>query len=636
MALFGSSKSTTPLVHQKVRPTVIRTNNISKELKNIATSYEVSVESLDFNIFDIQTYIRVNSGQKDGEWEEIHEDELYQLDEESALLNENFQIKQTYEVEIFSKNNSDNKYQDFKLAIGANATKCKIYLSILANSKIEYHDGFSKELVMMIKKRKLRAGILVGIFDEMLEDVISKISAHVRVSQKVVYTKNETILISQAYEPTPTIDDALVLHYDKKEDIDEKTKIDYASRGFIQNVAEGELLIEYVKPRLGKPGRNCRGQYIHPNEPTTKHEPTFNVDDTIKVIETENSIQYIANENGYIALDDNTYHIKTDVDVGEISFKTTGSIKAGLNSDVSINVIEADAIKDAVGMGMEVEVSEIEIDGNVGSNATVTAMKANIGGQTHKSATIRADKLDINVHKGKAYGKDIHITRLEHGEVNGEKVAITQAAGGIINAKEIYLEICASHVKATASKMIEIQKLIGSENIFTIDPTLKEEIKSDVDENKEEITKLQDSIKTLKKEIVKYSGIIKSGTSEFVDLKKRLVKYKKNGIKMPASLVGKYKQFQEMQIHLKNMKEEETLKTDKLDLLTTKTASFQDDIFSARVINRGRWIGYNEIRFKLIKPKIELIYKPKEGSNEKIFGLVVVDDGEFEIRALKE
>jgi len=634
VALFGSSKKKKSSL-KKVRPTVIRTQNVAKELQSIAKSYEISIDTLDFNILEIQTYSRMNDGTKETEWEELTPEDLSQV-EEIALLNKSFQLKQMYEVEIFSKNTEHDPYSKFKLAVGANATKCKVYLSIASGSEVSYSPSFETDLSVLIKKRKIRTGIFVDMFDDMMDSVLSKITAHVRVEEHAVYQKSETILIAESFEPTATINDALILHYEKKEDIDENKKIDYASRGFIQNVKENELLIEYIKPKKGKPGRNCRGEYMDPAEPIVAHEPTFNVDSTIKVVETDDSIQYLAKENGYIAFEENTYLIKTDVDVGEISFKTTGSIATGVDSDVSISVKEADAIKDAVGTGMSVEVTEIDIDGNVGSNATVVAKKATIGGQTHKTAKIRADKLNINVHKGKAFGKHIHITRLEHGEVNGDIVDVSQALGGTIHGKEVDIGVCASYVKVTASRRIEIKKLQGSENIFTIDPLLKKDAQAGLDENNDNIAELKTRVRDLKKEIVEYSAKIKEGTPAFKDIKKRLMHYKKNGVKMPASFVNKYKQFQAMQEHLKVIKEEFSMKADQIKLLTTRTASFQDDIFDARVINRGAWLGFNEIRFKLVDPPMELSYKPEEGSNDKVFGLVEVDEGQFEIQPVKE
>jgi hypothetical protein len=635
MALFGSSKKTPSI--KKVRPTVVRTQNVAKELFKIAKSYEMEAELLDFNLLDVQTYTRIYDGTKETEWEEISTEESRNFNDESLLLNPHFQIKQTYEIEVFSKKPAkEDHYRDLKLAVGANATKCKVYLSIAQGSKVEYMPHFEQDLLNMINTKKVRAGILVYMFDSMVENVASKISARVRIAEKLTFEQSETHLIAEGYEPTATINDDLILHYENKKEVDENERVDYASRGFIQSVKEGELLIEYIKAKMGKPGRNCRGEYMEPKEPVVSHEPTFHVSDNIKVVEDEESIKYYAKENGYIAFEDNTYMIKKEVDVDAISFKTTGSIDSGVDSDVNIVVKEVDAIKDAIGSGMKVEVTEIEIDGNVGSNASVVAKKANIGGQTHKTAKITADELEINVHKGEAYGKNVHITRLEHGIVEGDVVEVAQAVGGNIRAQEIEIGICASHVKATATRKIEIKKMLGSENTFTIDPLLSRDVQNSVEDNEEKIKEIKLRIRELKKEIKKYTDLVKNGTPDFLEIKKRLLHYQKNKVKMPESFVKKYKQFQRMQEHLKALKEEYALKQEKLNLLTTRTASFQDNILDARIINHDKWVGYNEIKFKLVDPPMELVYKPLEGSYDKIFGLVELSDGEYAIRPVDD
>jgi len=636
MALFGSSKKTSTSI-KKVRPTVVRTQNVAKEIFTLAKSYEIPPEKLDFNILDVQTYTRMNKDSKEAEWELMENEDLYAIDDENQLLNPDFQIKQIYEIEIFSKRDDESDiFLRFKSAVGANATKCKVYLSINSGAELEYQPRLEQDLRDMINKRKIRAGMLIYIFDDMLDDVISKLSARVRVAEKLLFEQNETYLIAEGYEPTATTDDALILHYEKNSEVDENTKIDYAARGFIQSVKEGELLLEYIKPKPGKPGRNCRGEFMQPAEPIVTNQPTFHVSENIKVQESDDSIKYIAMENGYIAFEKNTYLIKNEVDVGEISFKTTGSISSGIDSDVNISVREQDAIKDAVGTGMHVEVTEIEIDGNVGSNAKVIAKRASIGGQTHKTAYIKADDIDINVHKGKAEGINVKVSRLEHGLIEANHAMVAQALGGTIKAREIEIEICASHVKATASRRIEIKKLHGSENIFTIDPLLSKDLQNDVNEHSQRIKNLKSEMRDLKEKVTKYTAIVKEGTPAFLEIKKRLMHYKKNGVKMPESFVKKYKQFQKVQERLKEAKESFALAQDQLNLLTTRTASFQDNIFDARVINRDRWIGYNEIRFKLVDPPMELVYKPMEGSSEQVFGLVESSDGEFSIRPVSE
>jgi uncharacterized protein (DUF342 family) len=642
MAFFGSKKTTASETKsiKKVRPVVVRTEHIASEIFKVAKSYEIEPETLDFNLFDVQSYTRLlpDENATNVEWEEISPDKLRELDTETQLLNPNFQIKQVYEVEIYLKEfDPANPCNNFKTAVGANASKSKVYLSVLAGSKLNSYANFAHDFEEMLNKKKIRAGILVYIFDEMVEPLISKLAAQLEVAEELSFVKNETYLIAEGYEPTPTINDALVLHYETNHEIDEKIKVDYAARGFIQSVKEGELLIEYIKPKLGKPGRNCRGEYIKPEEPVVRHEPTFSIDEeTIRVSEDAESIKYYAKENGYIAFENNTYVIKREVDVDEISFKTTGSIESGVDSDVNISVTEADAIKDAVGPGMHVEVTEIDIDGNVGSNAKVIAKKATIGGQTHKTAMVRADEVSIHVHKGKAYGKKIHIERLEHGEVDGDEVFVSEAIGGRIRGQEVDVNICASHVQITASRKIVIEKLIGSENTFTIDPLLKKDDRLGKQEHEAQIKAIEAELKDVKSEIKKYKIAVKEGMPAFLEIKKRLVHYKKNGVKMPESFVKKYKQFQNMQQKLKELIAQSEVLQDKLNLLTTRTASFQDNIFDARIINRDKWKGYNEIKFKLVDPPMELVYKPMENSEEHVFGLVQLDDDEYAIRPMSE
>lgn len=632
MGLFSSDKKIEKSPN-KIRPTVVRTQNVSKEMAEIARKNNVNINTLDFDVLEIQTYTRVNKDKAESEWKEISVEEMHKLDDASMLLNENFQIKQEYEVEIFTKED-DNIFKNLHAAVGANATKCKIYLSIKAGSEIVTHPNFEEDFLRYINKSKMRAGILVNIFDEMVKDVISKISALAKVGGNIKYDKNQTILIADAYEPTATINDDFIVHYDKKSPTNNGDKVDYAKRGFIHSVLEGDIVMEYIKPKKGKPGRNCRGEFLEPAEPEVKNVPDFNVDNTIEVIDNQDSILFRAKVSGYIAQEAKVYQIKTGMDVGEISFKTTGSVFTGLDSDVAISVKENDSLKDAIGTGMEVEVSEIDIKGNVGPNAKVHAKRATVEGQTHRDSQISANDLTINIHKGVAVGDNIKISRLEGGTVDGKKVEIAQAVGGNIRAKDVEIGLCGSHVKVTASRLIEIQKLQGSENIFTIDPLVQKDKKDGLNENKHEIDELRTSIDEIKKEVDKYKKLVKDNSASFNEVKQRLLHYKKNGIKMPASFVTKYKQFNKIQEHLENIMQEYNVKNDKLLLLATKTVSFQDNIVDARIINRDRWVGHNELIFKLVDPPVQLVYKPKEGSPDKIFAIVETEEGVFEIQAV--
>ena len=634
MALFGSKKEETKntVKIKKIRPTVVKTNNVAREITSIASQYGLKPEHLDFHLLETRTYTRFVEKGVEKEWNEIENAQLSTLDE-ATLLNENFQIKQVYEIEVFSRSKG-GFLDDFKIAIGANATRCKVYMQIKPGSILSYFPALKEELRDFIDRHKVRAGILIYIFDDMVDGVVSKLAAKVQIEEKVLFEQKETILVAQSLEPTKTIDGELIFHYKEK-----KTHIapDYRDRGFIQSVQQDEVLIEYIKPKPGKPGRDCSGRYIAPKQPTEYDDLGFEVDEeTIAIKEDEESIKFIAKENGYITIEEGKYTIKSEADIQQIAFKTTGSILVGTDSDVSVTVKEKDAVKDAVGVGMRVEVTNLQVEGNVGSEAKVKAITATIGGQTHKSSTVEAQKAEVNVHKGTIKAKEVKVTRLEHGKVYGEDIHVTQAIGGEIYGERVVIDVCGSYVKVFASHKIEINSLRGGENVFTIDPLQQQKAKESFEKNKEMIERIEEEIEAVSKEIEEYNLIVHNNLPLFNDVKKKLLQYKKNGVKLPEAYVKQYKIYQAQIDKLKELKEHRKKLEEKYDLLTNQTDSLQYNIFDARVINHDKWRDYNEIRARLLDPPVEIVYKPTEHENDHVYGVVEVEEGVFKIQPLKE
>ena len=176
----------------------------------------------------------------------------------------------------------------------------------------------------------------------------------------------------------------------------------------------------------------------------------------------------------------------------------------------------------------------------------------------------------------------------------------------------------------------------GSENTFIIDPLVKKSAKNDLNDNSKIVATLEKELRNMQNDVDINTKKIKDGMAAFNDIKKRLIHYKKNGIKMPESFVKKYKQFQKLQANCEEQKEALSLKRNELDITVSQKAVFQSDITDARVINRDGWKGFNEIIFKLLDPPLNLSYKPKEGSSEKIFGLAQIGEAEYEIRVMDE
>lgn len=618
----------------KMKPIIVRTGNVAKELLQTASNTKIPVQSLDFKLIETQTFSRVGVENGVEDWVELTNDEVKDITEEH-FLNPKFELKQTYEIEIFPIS-EPGPMDSIDISIGGNSTLCKIYLTIKAGSVARYYDTFEQDFLILVNKKKLRANLMIGLFDSVMVQNLSELIAKIQVAKEYRFEVQERYLIAQSYEPVPTVNDKLVLHFEeKRQNQDEKGRIDYAKRGYLLSAVENELLIEYVKPKIGGDGRNCRGEFIAAKEPIVRYEPTFTTGEKITVIDTPNTIEYRAKAGGYVTYEGGMYDIRTEMDVTEISFKTTGSIDSQMDADVSINVKEKDPFKDAIGIGMEVTVNVINVEGNVGANAKVTAKKASIDGQVHQSAVITADELNINIHKGEAYGKNVHINRLEQGSVEGDKVTVVQATGGKIWAKNIVVETLGSHVKMTASHTIEIQSLRGGENQFVIDPLLNESRESLADQT-QQIKKAKIAIHSIRQELEGYEKTDIENGPAMEELKRKLAQYKNNGITLPAAFVQKYRQFQDFKQKLESLRNELKEKEDQLAHLSSSLVALQSDIYDARIINHDRWKNHNEIIFKLIDPDIEVVYVPTENSEERMLGLHQDEDGVFSIRALNK
>ncbi len=615
----------------QITPIALRIDNVARALLQNAKSNGIDVKTLDFNLLDTSNFIRYASDKDEIEWEAIEESELKNIDE-TDWLNPNFEIKQIYEIEIFTK--EDSPLDNLNISIGANSDVTNVFLSIKSGSFIENYDDFENDLYSLVQRRLLRANIKLNIFLFDFKDVLKNIVSKVKVNGKYTFEETELINIAHSFDVMQSVDDELILFYEQKSSaLDEFDRIDYAKRGFLVACIEDELLIKYIKPKKGKAGRDCRGKYIEPKDPITKNEPTFSVSEKIEIKEDDDFILYIAKNSGYITFEAGAYDIHEEVDIQEISFKTTGDIDAGIDADVSINVVEKDIFKDAVGMGMSVEVKEITIQGNVGPNARVKAQTAKIDGQTHSSSFVEADELFIEIHKGHAKGNEVTITRLEHGSVEANIVNITQALGGKVIAKEINIELCGSHLNLRASHKIEIHKLRGGENEFIIDTILDANTKENLENNDDAIVELERKNRSLKEELEKLEDLLVQNTPAFKELKKRLIHYKKNGVKMPNSFVKKYKEHIGLEKEVENLKQELFALKRSASSLHIKHDAFQINIMDARIINHDKWKNHNVLKFRMLNPDIELEFIPQEGSTNTTFSLVEVDD-EFEIKAI--
>ncbi|MDN5377367.1 MAG: hypothetical protein PWQ42_663, partial [Sulfurospirillum sp.] len=83
---------------------------------------------------------------------------------------------------------------------------------------------------------------------------------------------------------------------------------------------------------------------------------------------------------------------------------------------------------------------------------------------------------------------------------------------------------------------------------------------------------------------------------------------------------------------LKNYKNQKDRITD----LKSDLNEVQLKVFSARIINHSPWLEYNEIKFKLISPELEIVYNTKDHEIIREISLQQIGDEEFRINKSSE
>jgi hypothetical protein len=627
----GESAKTEDVV-QTFDSIVIDSQDVVRELKNVASANKVTPNIVDFNILKISTLYKLEGEE---EWTEIDESGLKIFDDDAFFLNPELKIEQHYKIEIFDSRAQVSVTQLPDVSLGANKNLTRVIATVKKSIDIRYTSDFENYLIEAINKKKIRAKILVGMREGPMRKEIKKIASMVRVNN--IIENDITFVAMQGVEPVAPVNDAFIEHYKKKVNTEDSSgRVDYSRRGYLQAVGEGEVILEYIKPQEGAAGKTCRGVYLSVNEPKVTHESTVNITENIVKKEDDKTIRYIAKRNGYVKDDGGTYDIQDEMEISEVNFKTTGSIEAGLDRNVKINIKENDVFKDAVGTGMSIESTELNVDGNVGSQANIRAKTVNIGGQTHKTSTIWAETAKVSVHRGLIEAKEVTIERLEGGKVIADIVNIQSVIGGEIIARQINIDTLFSNYLICTTELVEIKTLKGSNNKFIVDPASTSAFKEESRNLKEKIEQTKKMLEKLPKQLENKKTIIDKNKQSVEMIKDKITELKNDGKKPPVTFMAKLREYQQLvneyNALLKSLKDTKF----QLNDLNEELNALQSKIFSARIVNHSPWKEYNEIKFKLISPAIEIQHTTKDHEVSKVITLVEAGDGTYRINRSSE
>ncbi len=607
---------------------IIETSNVLKELKDIALANHLNPLEIDFKVLEVKTFFKDEMAKV----YEINDINRNLLEKEEFLRNPTIKIFQRYKIEIFQKNLDEISFIPH-ISLSANKSLTTIMATLFKNKALKVSQIGYEDIIKEINIKKIKAGLLINIADTKMHQEVEK--ALEWIGMKGSLEEDYTFVVCEGLHEIQSTDDAFIVHYKQKnQEQNDKSytgKIDYTKRGYIVPVEQNECILEYIKPQMGQYGRNCKGMSIGIKEPKVEHDMPVNISENIIKQEDDKSIKYLAKRSGFVSNNKEMYDIQDEMELQEVTFKSTGSIDANIQSNIKINIKEKDSLKDAIGAGLSVETTQLAVDGNVGSGAKIKAGHVSIAGSTHQSSVIEAEQISIALHHGEARGDEVSIDRLEGGKVIANKAYIKQMSGGEVIAAEIKVEILLSNATLIASDLIEIIELKGHNNKFLIDPSATKAFYAHMSLVGQEITKIEEELKGYPHQLSSKKEFLQKNKPTAEQIKEKVLELKKEGIEPPLTLLVKLKAFQDKVLEYNNLLQLFKDKTNQLNTLKQEQDTIQKKVFNAHIINHSLWKEFNEIRFHLIFPPRDITYYPKESEFSQEITLKDMKEGVYHV-----
>jgi hypothetical protein len=573
-------------------PFKILSTNVMDDLLAAAGKQRISLDEIDFDLLSYRTYYK---GTIDDEWQVLEGDDLFSVTTETEIRSKIFLLRQEYEINIRLAKPAHPQF-DLHFAIATDKTKSRVIAQIDPASIIPLKKGVQTWIKEAITRKKLRHGLMIGIGETNLDQEINRLL--LKIQKEGPLSAPYRLPIAECFPPTPPTNDAVIPHYKKIQ----------RANNLIDGVQPDDLILEYVFPKHGRDGRNCSGNFIAVPEPIIKYAGYIVIDEeTIRTEQDEGSIRFHAITSGFVRRINGIFTVSQELQLESASFKDTGSIEAGMDKDIHIKIKSKEHSKDAVGMGINIDVQKLDVDGSVGSNAKIQACELTIGAQTHKKSQINVTEVaNIHLHRGNLKAKEANIGTLEAGKVEADIVRIKKMVGGEIIANKVYIGTLYSNAKITARELIEIDHIEGEGNDLIIDPraipSYHEKIAALEIKVRSKTSRLQEQ----SKEFITRQLSFKEKSARMKQFQQRLIEAKKSGsVPMKADIV-RIQQYKAEAEKFKELAEELRIQEEAIHTLQSELDKLYEADLHACVTHRGIYNGHNRVIF--IDPKTRQEY----------------------------
>ncbi|MEB2822532.1 FapA family protein [Campylobacter upsaliensis] len=466
--------------------------------------FDLDFRILDFNTFGIKQNPPRSKNYPRTDLEVFYSDDFFVKNYDT--------IHQEFKIEIFPKTN-ENPFK-FTLGTNANLTLIKARLNY---EKIDSNLNINHHLKQALYKTLIKHKILILRLDRDLETNLDKCIALLKEDKADGFE----FIAARGVSEIPHQNAKLIFHRNTKVEMSESRT--YDERQYSQPVQKDELLFEYMYRKLGKIGRNLRGELLK-IEPLEEELNAIKLkDDSIYTEELEDRIQYFSANYGFLTKDIEGFSVNNSLKVSKVDLKNTGSIKTDLDEEINVEVSNKNFNDDAVKSGIvNIKAANVNIEGHVGATE-LKAAKLQISGATHAKSKIYAQSAFIANHKGFFEGDVVFINNLEQGEIKAKNVYVKRCIASKIEADNIFIEDLFMDNKLYPKKNLIILKNIKANNRIKVSPEVCFTINKCEDETKELkalFAKINIKLTTLLKQKQNFYTYLVTNQAKVIKLKK--------------------------------------------------------------------------------------------------------------------
>lgn len=563
--------------------------DVPHELEKASILFQKEVKFLSFQVLDVYTYVSEEKGNR----RELNQQECFEFFDTQMYEEENFEIQQSYDLEIFS-------HQEEQEQIRFELDSHKSCLFLICN-EAEYNKLLSNLdfLHHSINAYKALKGIIFRDFSfqcdgKVLEDKLKIYQSGLGDTRKICIEKSEFF--------APVIDMHFLFILEENWKLKSGEGLENSSYAAKEGTEVGRL----VRVQNGRDGRNLLGQFIK----VEKREPAViefgSLDEDFTTQEDLEYITYRVRKDGFVGLNSSGLILIKDFNLDEINHRNMGNLLGGIECGFQLNLKAPSVDQDAVGAGIVIEAEKININGSIDQGVVIRAKECFIGGSTHQKSDIYSDYAEIAKHKGSLIAKEIKIKNCEGGRIECQKGEIENCVGGEIYCKEIVIKELHANNRISFCSQVEIQKMLGGKNDFQIDSRSFYEYRKQIEEIQKRYQQYLNLIKRLVKVYQKELMQIKKISPAIERFKSIVLQNSKKGLKTQAYVLNSISQYNHTFEQLEKLGE-------KIDFCKNQSKLVQEELIpiaklnlNAKIICQSAWVDQNQVEcVNLIKNTYE-------------------------------